>query len=188
MALSSIKKIKAHRILGVDASTNSIAFCILEDKKVVSHGEIFFEGSTIYERILDAKRKVKALSALGLFQVDFMAIEAGIMVRSPAVAIKLAYVFGTIMGEILDDHIKVIEVTPITWQSYIGNKNFSKAEKAELRANNPGHAESWYKNKTREIRKQRTVDFVKSMGVVTVSDNVADAAGIAWYAANNLAS
>lgn len=187
MSLAKLKRLNAHRVLGVDASTNSIAFCILEDKKVVSYGEVFFEGSSIYERILDAKRKVAALSDLGTFKADFMAIEAGVLVRSPAVAIKLAYVFGTIMGEILDDRIKVVEVTPITWQSYIGNKTLTKDEKAALKKNFPGHTESWYKNKSREIRKQRTIDFVKSIGVITDSDNVADAAGVAWYAANTIA-
>ena len=50
----------------------------------------------------------------------------------------------------------------------------------------PGKTENWYKSKIREIRKNKTVDFCKSLGVITDSDNVADACGIGWYAANNL--
>ena len=47
MSLASLKKVKAHRILGVDASTNSIAFCIFEDGQVVSYGEVQFEGASV---------------------------------------------------------------------------------------------------------------------------------------------
>ena len=187
MSLAKLHKVKAHKVMGVDASTNSIAFCIFEDKKVISYGEINFEGSDVYERVLDAKRKMAALRAAGFFDVDFMAIEAGVMVKSAATGIKMAYVFGAIMGEILDDNIRVIEVHPITWQSYLGNKNYTKAQKESVKQEFPGHADSWYKNKIRQRRKEFTNNFVKSLGVNTDSDNVSDAAGIAWYAVNNLA-
>lgn len=186
MSLAKLKRIDAHRVLGVDASTNSLAFCIFEDDHVVSYGEVFFEGSDIYERLLDAQRKTKALVHAGVLTADFMALEAGIIVKSAAVGIKMAYVFGVIMGAILDDNMKVIEVHPITWQSYIGNKNFTKAEKQMVKDEFPGHAESWYKNKIRSLRKQKTLDFFKEKGIITDSDNVADAAGIAWYAVNNI--
>ena len=47
----------------------------------------------------------------------------------------MAYIFGAIMGELVDDGRKVVEVHPITWQSFIGNKNFTKAEKLEIQKN-----------------------------------------------------
>lgn len=186
MSLAKLKKVKAHKVIGVDASTNSLAFCIIEDGTVVSHGEVFFEGSDIYERVLDAKKKTKALSTLGLLSADFMALEAGVVVKSTHVGMKMAYVFGAIMGEILDDNMRVIEIHPITWQSFIGNKNFTKAEKQAVKDEFPGKSENWYKAHIRKLRKQRTIDFAKSIGVNTESDNVADAAGIAWYAHKKL--
>lgn len=186
MSLAKLKKIEAHKVLGVDASTNSLAFCIFENDKVISYGEVHFEGADIYERILDAKRKTKAMVDAGLLHADFMALEAGVIVKSAHVGIKMAYVFGTIMGEILADHMEVIEIHPITWQSYIGNKNFTKAEKQAVRGDFPGKSESWYKNKIRSMRKQKTLDFMREKGIITESDNVADAAGLAWYAVNNL--
>lgn len=186
MSLAKLHKIPATTVLGVDASTNSLAFCKWDNEKPVSYGEIVFAGADVYERILDAKRKVRAVSENGLFQADFMAIEAGIVAKSTAVGIKMAYVFGVIMGEILEDHMEVIEVHPITWQSYIGNKNFTKAEKQAVRDEFPGKSDSWYKNKIREIRKNRTLQFMHDKGIITTSDNVADAAGIGWYALNNL--
>jgi len=171
-------------VLGIDASTNSIAFCLMKDKKAVKWGEITFEGSDIYQRILDAKRKIKAFKKE--LDTDFVVIEAAISVKSVHTGIKMAYVFGAIMGELLSDNMQVVEVHPITWQSYLGNKNFNKAEKQAVKNEFPGKSETWYKGKIRELRKARTIEFAKNMGIDTKSDNVADAAGIAWYAVNEV--
>ena len=173
-------------VMGIDASTNSIAFCILKNGKPYRWGEVNFYGSTIYDRILDAKRKIKALRDSGEFDADAVALEAAIMVRSAATGLKMAYVFGAILGELLDDELEVSEVHPIEWQSYIGNRNFTKAQKEGVKKENPGKSDSWYKNKIREMRKQVTIDFVKDMGIDTNSNNVADAAGIAWFAYKHL--
>ena len=156
----------------------------MNEKTPVKWGEIKFEGADIYERILDAKRKIKAFK--NELDTDFVVIEAAISVKSVHTGIKMAYVFGAIMGELLKDNIKVVEVHPITWQSYLGNKNFTKAEKLAVKNEFPGKSENWYKAKIREIRKGKTISFVSSLGVKTESDNVADAAGIAWYAVNEI--
>jgi hypothetical protein len=156
----------------------------MDQGKPKKWGEIHFEGGDVYERILDAKRKVKAFKKE--LDADFVAIEAAISVKSVHTGMKMAYVFGAIMGELLSDNIKVVEVHPITWQSYIGNKNFTKAEKQAVKNEFPGKSENWYKGKIRELRKAKTITFVRSMGIETESDNVADAAGIAWYAINEI--
>jgi len=184
VSLAKLVKPKANKVLGIDASTNSIAFCLMDGKKPVKWGEIQFEGSDVYERILDAKNKIKAFK--NSLDTDFVVIEAAISVKSVHTGIKMAYVFGAIMGELLKDNIKVVEVHPITWQSYLGNKNFTKAEKQAVKNEFPGKSETWYKGKIREIRKQRTLDFVRTLGIQVQSDNVADAAGIAWYAVNEI--
>ena len=184
MSLAKLAKPKAHKILGIDASTNSIAFCLMEEKIPVKWGEIVFEGSDVYERILDAKRKIRSFKRE--LDTDFVVIEAAISVKSVATGMKMAYVFGAIMSELLDDKIEVVEVHPITWQSYLGNKNFTKAEKQKVKDDFPGKSENWYKGKIREIRKSRTIDFARTLGINTESDNVADAAGIAWYAVNEI--
>ena len=59
----------------------------------------------------------------------------------------------------------------------------TKAEKEALRQANPGYADSWYKNKMRNIRKQRTADWVKSNFNIEITDfDVADSFGISYYA------
>jgi Holliday junction resolvasome RuvABC endonuclease subunit len=178
-------KTKASSVMGIDASTTSIAFCVLEGTRLVKFGEIQFKGDTIYSRMLDAKRKVRALRRE--FDVEFIAIESAVMVRSAAVAIKMAYVFGAIMSELLENGSEVVEVTPIAWQSFIGNKNFTSVEKENIKKDFPGKTKTWYSNKTRELRKQKTMNFFnKEFGITVKSDNVSDSIGVAWYAANKL--
>lgn len=184
MPLTDLIKPRSRKVLGIDASTNSIAFCLMQDKTAIKWGEITFEGTDIYKRILDAKRKIKSFK--NELDTDFVVIEAAISVKSVHTGIKMAYVFGAIMGELLSDNVQVVEVHPITWQSYLGNKNFTKLEKQAVKDEFPGKSETWYKSKIREIRKSRTIDFARTMGVNTENDNVADAAGIAWYAVNEI--
>lgn len=184
MTLAKFAKNNSKRVMGIDASTHTIAYCIFDGESPVEWGEINFDGGDVYQRILDAKKKVRALRKH--FNTDFVVLEAAVMVRSANTGLKMAYIFGAIMGELLENGAEVLEVHPITWQSYLGNKNFTKIQKEEVKANNPGRSDNWIKAKIREIRKQKTIDFVKSIGVDTTSDNVADAAGIAWYATKNM--
>ena len=184
MSLAKLVNKRSNKVLGIDASTNSIAFCLMDNKKPVKWGEITFDGGDIYQRILDAKRKIKAFKKE--LDTDFVVIEAAISVKSVHTGIKMAYVFGAIMGELLSDNVEVVEVHPITWQSYLGNKNFTKAEKQKVKDDFPGKSENWYKAKVRELRKARTIDFARTLGINTENDNVADAAGIAWYAVNEV--
>jgi Holliday junction resolvasome RuvABC endonuclease subunit len=183
MSLAKLKK-TSNKVLGVDASTNTIAFCLMDGKTPVKWGEITFTGSTVYDRILDAKRKVRAFKTE--LDYDFVAIEKAVMVRSAHTGIIMAYIFGAIMGELLSDGIEVKEVPPITWQSYIGNKNFTKIQKEEVKKQFPGKTDNWYKNQIRKMRKQKTMDFAQTLGINTTNDNVGDSVGIAWYAVNEL--
>lgn len=170
--------------MGIDASTHTIAYCIFDGESPVEWGEINFDGGDVYQRVLDAKRKVRALREH--FNTDFVVLEAAVMVRSANTGLKMAYIFGAIMGELLENGAEVLEVHPITWQSFIGNKNFTKAQKEQVIKDNPNRSDNWIKAHIREMRKQKTINFMKDIGVDTESDNVADAAGVAWYATKNM--
>jgi Holliday junction resolvasome RuvABC endonuclease subunit len=185
MSLAKALRPKVGSVMGIDASTNSIAFCIFRDGKLARYGEIDFNGSDVFERTLDAKLKVSALNEE--FSVDFVAIESAVMVRSAAVAIKMAYVFGAIIAELQNQGARVVAVSPLEWQTYIGNSRYSRAEKAAVSKANPNRSASWVRNHIREARKQRTMDFFnEKFGVVLESDNVGDAFGLAWFASHKL--
>lgn len=181
MRLAELVKTKAHRVLGIDASTNSVAFCLMENDKPIKWGKIEFVGSDIYDKIYDAKVKMNAM--LDELKADYIVVEGAVLVRSPDAVIKLSYVYGVVIAELMSTGAKVITISPTAWQAYIGNKNPTKDEKSAIRLANPGYADSWYKNKLRNMRKQRTVDYFNNKYGLTVEDfDVADSFGIAHYA------
>lgn len=181
MKLADLLKFKANRVLGIDASTSSVAFCLMENDVPLKWGKIELKGNDIYEKIYDAKVKVHAM--LGELDSDYIAVEGAILVRSPDAVIKLSYVYGVVISELMSTGSKVITISPSSWQAYIGNKNPTKDEKAAIRLKNPGYADSWYKNQLRNMRKQRTADyFNKKYGIKLDDFDVADSFGIAHYA------
>lgn len=175
-------KKKARTVMGIDASSHSLAFAIFTDGKPVRCGEIRFVGSTPFERLLDAKKKVRALVAAGILRADYVGIEAAVMVRNMQVVITLAYFFGVIIGELMEFNPEVHQIAPISWQTGIGNPNLTPKEKELIKREFPGQKKSWYQNRGRELRKQRTLDIAREFfKIEDGSDNVGDAVGIALY-------
>jgi Holliday junction resolvasome RuvABC endonuclease subunit len=187
MTLAKLVKQKSYTVLGLDASTNSLAFCLFANGYPVKWGKIEFEGADIFEKLVDAKIKVHAM--LDYLKSDYIAMEGAVLVRSPDAVIKLSYVYGAVLAELMTTGSKVTTISPTAWQAKIGNKNPTKAEKDQLKKEFPGYADSWYKNKMRNIRKQRTATWAKSSFNIDVEDfDVADAIGIAYYASEVLTS
>lgn len=186
MGLGKLAKPTHNRVMGIDASTNSLAFCIMEGTTPVKWGEVQFKGATPFERLRSARAILDDFPGL---DVDYIVIEAAVMVRSASVGIKMAYVFGAIIGELTKNGAQVVEVYPIQWQSYIGNKNWTKAQKDAFKKEFPDKKASWYSNEIRKRRKDFTRNWVKSnWGYDIDSDNVTDAFGLAYYAAKELTS
>lgn len=185
--VNTLTKVEAKRVCGIDASTNSLAFAVFEGETPINCGEVKFSGSTVFERLKDAKMKTRALVQAGYLRADYIAIESAVMVRNVQVAIDLAYVYGAIIGELMAFNPQVHKVAPISWQSGIGNPNLKKAEKDAIISEFPGKSKAWYQNKGREIRKQRTLDIAHEyFNVPNNSDNIGDAIGIALHSARTL--
>jgi len=173
------------KLLSIDASTNSIAFAVFEDKKLIMHGKINFEGKTVYQKVQDASRKLSVfLEKVG---GSTIVIEHTVFMNSPKTVADLALVQGAILGAAGINKIPVAgSVNPITWQSFIGNKILTKIEKKEMADANPGKSVAWYKAREREFRKQKTIKFVNAYYDKSVSDDdVADAIAIGHWAINN---
>ena len=58
MTLARLNKVSASTVIGIDASTNSVAFCLFRDGKTERYGKILLNGMTIYEKIADARNKI----------------------------------------------------------------------------------------------------------------------------------
>lgn len=175
-------------ICAIDASTNSLAFALFntEQKTLESVGKISFEGKNVYEKVMDAGKKVKAfIDIYGGFEA--IVIEHTVFMNSPKTAADLALVQGAILAAAGQSGTKIIgKVAPITWQNFIGNKKISKDEKLYIKSQNPGKSESWLKAYERELRKQRTINFINVQYDRSITDNdVADACGIGHWAMKN---
>ena len=175
-------------LCAIDASTNSLAFALFntETKSLESVGKIHFEGNNVYEKVMDAGKKVKAFFDIyGGFEA--IVIEHTVFMNSPKTAADLALVQGAILGSAGQTGTKVIgKVSPITWQNYIGNKKISKEEQLLIRAEIPGKSESYYKAHERMLRKERTINFININYDRSITDNdVADACGIGHWAIGN---
>ena len=176
---------KTIRVCSMDASTNSLAFAIFEDKKLIRSGKINFVGNTTYEKIGDAFAKVRAF--FKSCAVDSVVIEHTVFMNSPRTAADLALIQGAILSAMWQSGISEIgSVSPITWQSYIGNKKLTKEEKLLVKNQNPSKSLSWLKAYERNIRKERTIKYVNINYDMKISDNdVADAIAIGHWAINN---
>ena len=179
-------EVKPHKICAIDASTNSLAFALFSGDDLESVGKINFEGDDVYQKVMDAGKKVKAFFDIyGGFEA--IIIEHTVFMNSPKTAADLALVQGAILGSAGQSGTQIIgKVSPITWQNFAGNKKISKEEQLVIRAQNPGKSVSWYKSHERNIRKERTIRFINTIYDRTISDNdVADACGIGHWALSN---
>lgn len=179
-------ELKPNTICSIDASTNSLAFALFSGDDLKSVGKIYFEGNNVYEKVMDAGKKVKAFFDIyGGFEA--VVIEHTVFMNSPKTAADLALVQGAILGSAGQSGTKVIgKVSPITWQNFIGNKKISKDEQLFIRSQIPGKSESYYKAHERMLRKERTIKFINTIYDRTITDNdVADACGIGHWAIKN---
>jgi Holliday junction resolvasome RuvABC endonuclease subunit len=176
---------KPKNICAIDASTNSLAFAIFSGNTLVRYGKIRFDGANAYQKLGDAARK--SMPFLKQFEIDAIVIEHTIFINSPKTASDLALIQGALLGAAKISGIRTAgSINPITWQTFIGNGKLTAAEKQAIVNEFPGKSKNWYQNKSRELRKQKTIKFVNTYYDKAISDDdVADAVGIGHYAIHN---
>ena len=172
---------KPNTIIAIDASTNSMAFSVFESGKLVKYGKVRFVGTDALYKAGDACRK--AIPFFKSIRSDAIVLESAIYSNSPKTAMQLSLVQGAIIAAAQVAGIRVVKnVAPMAWQNYVGTKLLSATEKQAIVKKNPGKSKSWYKGKEREVRKQKTMDYVnKRYNIKVTDDDVADAIGIGSY-------
>lgn len=184
MSVSDLKKVKAKRVMGIDCNTYSLAWCVFYNRRPEKWGKITFKGSDVFARMADAAQKVHAMA--DQFDVDYIVFEGAILakVQNAATTIKLAMMYGVCIAELMNQGTTVITANPLEWQSFIGNPNFTKAEKEAVKAQFPGKGASFYSEKIRGMRKQKTMDFFnkKWPKMHLTDDDVGDSCGLAYFA------
>jgi len=173
-------------ILAIDASTNSMAFSLFSERKLIKYGKVNLYGNHVYERTGDASRKISEF--LKDFKIDAIVIESAIYTNSQNTAITLSLVQGSILGASQIYHkAPIVSCSPVSWQSWIGNGRLKKEEKQAIKdLYGEGKSYSFYKSKEREMRKTRTINKVNIQFDLNVDDDdVADSIAIGWYASEN---
>ena len=166
-------------VLGIDASSNSLAYGKVQGGELIDYGQIFFEGKDINERLVDVNTKINA--NIEVFDVDFIVIEKAVMVRNIQVLIKLSEFFGAIKSLILKDS-NVYQIAPMDWQRAIGNPTITGRDKTQWCKEHPEYkTKSQILNGIRKYRKQITMDWVENQfGVIVDNDDIGDSIAIAW--------
>jgi len=170
-------------VVGVDASSTSIAFAIFSQTEDKTH---LLSTSKINIGVFKRNDKLKFISLfipefLSKYDIDYIFVEQPIYIQNPATSRILSQVSGHLIGECLKVTDNVDEVIISKWKSFIGYKNVSKAEKS-LWARDFGEKES--KKMAISERKLRTVRIVheKIYGIDHIVDNdICDAIGIGLY-------
>lgn len=172
--------------VGIDASTNSMAFAVYSNGTISLYGKVKFNGTTINEKLKDISTKTKAFFDT-LPDGTIIVIEDTIYTNSHNTAAQLAKAQGALLaGAFLGGARESFSVSPIAWQSFIGTRLLTPVEKIKIKKDFPNKSVAWYKAKERDIRKHRTIDTVnKAYGFSITDDDVADACGLTMYAVSN---
>lgn len=176
---------KPNRIVSIDASTNNIAYAIFEGDSLVRSGKAQFAGTDVFKKISSAVEIVHQV--VKEMNVDALVIERAVFINSPKTMSELSMVQGAIIAGASLAGVKIFKGTnPVAWQSFIGNKVLTKVEKLDIVSRYPGKSKSYYKAIERDIRKQRTINFVNINYDLSIEDNdIADAIGIGHYSLRN---
>lgn len=175
-------------IMGVDMSSKTIAyslFCNQEEWKLKQRGKVEISGESTFEKCGDVVDKFSGL--VKVLKPELIIFESSTYVNNNAVMKQLSMIFGAAAGAATRYGIEVVDIPPVTWQSYIGNPPNSKKYKKQFIDDNPGITDSKAKVMMREERKNRTIDFVvENIGVEPEDDDIADAICVGYYAVKNL--
>lgn len=167
------------KVVGVDASTNAFAYAVIEDGNLIEFDKISFTGGTIGDKLADAHA---AITSISKHEPDLGVVESAVYVNNRSVVIKLAYFIGVALAGLSAVDATVDVVPPISWMSYIGNPNFTKAEKVKINQKAGAKNKSQQKKAQRDARKQKTKDIINDrFNVLVDDDDIADAIGVAIY-------
>ncbi len=173
------------RILGIDSSTKSIAWCMVAEGVFLDAGKIEFSSTDIFKQCGEAQ--TAAYRLFDTRQPEFVVIEGAAYINNMAVMKKLSMIQGAFMGGMSGVGVEVDEVPPVTWQKGIGNPPSNKTLVAKFARDYPELAKSTRKAKIREFRKLRTMEIIEdAFGYKTDDDDIADACGVALYTSNSM--
>jgi len=175
------------RVMGMDCNSKKLSYVITKDGEIETYGEVYFTEENFHDRLGQAQKVVgDMLHVFG--ELDFLGFEKAIKAKSVDTALKLGYMFGSVLGALSDLDTTMVEVQPLVWQSWAGNKNILGNERKALLAEHPElKTKSQIATFIRNYRKERTLKFVEEQtGIRLPNDDLGDAACLSLYVADKM--
>lgn len=124
--LDSMHKVDRTRVLGIDPSSNSIAWTLIEGGRPVLWGKmIFYRKSNIYDKFRMLSRMMEEI--IEATDPTYACVEQMISVQNPQTTRVLSYIAGAVGYELANRGIPMEDVPPMVWKSYHGYQRILKA-------------------------------------------------------------
>lgn len=147
------------KILGLDTSTTSTGYCVMEDNKILAYGVIKPKKSLdVIDRIIYIEKEIKELIIAK--EVEYVCIEELSSMRGASTTKVLATLQGHLEVELRKKEMLVTKCRPSEWR------------KGKV------------KGRTRQELKSSAIEYIKNKYNLEVNDDEADAICIAEYGSN----
>ena len=147
------------KILGLDTSTTSTGYCVMEDNKILAYGVIKPKKSLdVIDRIIYIEKEIKSI--IKAKSVEYVCIEDLVSFRNAYATKGLAGLLMHIQIELRKRDMLVITVRPSEWRKGI------------------------VKGRTRRELKSSAIEYVNKKYKLKVNDDEADAICITEYGSN----
>lgn len=145
------------KILGLDTSTTSTGYAVLDNEKLISCGTIKTpKKADLLDKIIYIEEHIKQI--IKAKEVDFIVIEDLAVTRSASTTKALAGLLYHLLTEFRKRELLVVQARPSTWRSVCG-----------------------IKGKCRKELKENAIQHVKDVYNIDVNDDEADAICIAEF-------
>jgi Holliday junction resolvasome RuvABC endonuclease subunit len=155
----SLKKLAARpgftRVMGIDASSQSFAYSVFQDKVPVEWGILKYTGKDRFERAVDSYYKVKAL--MERLDVEYILQEQAVGSVNQQTGLILAQAYGVTMPILIENSHQYDMVSPNEWQALLNRKIMTPTQ---IKKAFPDEKPHFYTEKARHLRKQRNLDWV----------------------------
>lgn len=145
------------KILGLDTSTVSTGYAVLDNEKLISYGTIkTHKKADLLDKIIYIEEHIKQI--IKAKEVDFIVIEDLAVTRSASTTKALAGLLYHLLTEFRKRELLVVQARPSTWRSVCG-----------------------IKGKCRKELKENAIQHVKDVYNIDVNDDEADSICIAEF-------
>lgn len=177
---------KYKRVMGVDSSSQGIAWAIIENEELIASGKIDLS------KMKEFTHKMSFFTSewetiLEEYQPNYVYVEKSIFVKNPATARLLSYVVGSILTFTTYRGVEIDDVEPATWKAWLGYKNLSSKFVKEAKEALGATEGKKFCDKLRKSQTQRVIRHNYPSWEWEYDDHdISDAVGIALWAVNHV--